>query len=81
MAYEVTAARKRPRTFDQIVGQEFVVATLRGAIEGRRIAHAFLFSGPRGVGKTSAARFSRGPSTAPPDRPRNPAIIVISVKK
>ena len=56
MAYEVTAARKRPRTFDQIVGQEFVVATLRGAIERRRIAHAFLFSGPRGVGKTSAAR-------------------------
>ena len=56
MAYEVTAARKRPRSFDQIVGQEFVVATLRGAIERRRIAHAFLFSGPRGVGKTSAAR-------------------------
>ena len=56
MAYEVTAARKRPRTFDQIVGQEFVVATLRGAIERRQIAHAFLFSGPRGVGKTSAAR-------------------------
>ena len=56
MAYEVTAARKRPRTFDQIAGQEFVVATLRGAIERRRIAHAFLFSGPRGVGKTSAAR-------------------------
>ena len=56
MAYEVTAARKRPRTFDQIVGQEFVVATLRGAIERDRIAHAFLFSGPRGVGKTSAAR-------------------------
>ena len=56
MAYEVTAARKRPRTFDQIVGQEFVVATLRGAIERGQIAHAFLFSGPRGVGKTSAAR-------------------------
>ena len=56
MAYEVTATRKRPRTFDQIVGQEFVVATLRGAIERGRIAHAFLFSGPRGVGKTSAAR-------------------------
>ena len=56
MAYEVTATRKRPRTFDQIVGQEFVVATLRGAIERGQIAHAFLFSGPRGVGKTSAAR-------------------------
>ena len=56
MAYEVTAARKRPRSFDEIVGQEFVVATLRGAIEREQIAHAFLFSGPRGVGKTSAAR-------------------------
>lgn len=56
MAYEVTATLKRPRTFDQMVGQEFVVATLRGAIERRQIAHAFLFSGPRGVGKTSAAR-------------------------
>ena len=56
MAYEVTATRKRPRSFEQIVGQEFVVATLRGAIERQQIAHAFLFSGPRGVGKTSAAR-------------------------
>lgn len=56
MAYEVTATRKRPRSFDEMVGQEFVVATLSGAIERDRIAHAFLFSGPRGVGKTSAAR-------------------------
>ena len=70
MAYEVTAARKRPRTFDQIVGQEFVVATLRGAIEGRRIAHAFLFSGPRGVGKTSAARvLARALNCAPGPTP------------
>ena len=74
MAYEVTATRKRPRSFEQIVGQEFVVATLRGAIERQQIAHAFLFSGPRGVGKTSAARVlaralncAAGPTPTPCD--------------
>jgi len=56
MAYEVTATRKRPRLFDDLVGQEFVVSTIKHAIEQGRIAHAYLFSGPRGVGKTSAAR-------------------------
>ncbi|TVR60283.1 MAG: DNA polymerase III subunit gamma/tau [Spirochaetaceae bacterium] len=54
--YEVTASRKRPRTFDELTGQEFVVATLKNALKAGRIAHAYLFSGPRGVGKTSAAR-------------------------
>lgn len=56
MAYEVTASRKRPRNFDTLVGQEFVTATLLNALKTRRIAHAYLFSGPRGVGKTSTAR-------------------------
>jgi DNA polymerase-3 subunit gamma/tau len=56
MAYEVTASRKRPKTFSTLVGQEFVVATLMNALKTRRIAHAYLFSGPRGVGKTSTAR-------------------------
>src|SRR5512147_228726 len=56
MAYEVTATRRRPQDFSQIVGQEFVVATLTKSIEQGHIAHAYLFSGPRGVGKTSAAR-------------------------
>jgi len=56
MAYEVTATRKRPQTFAELVGQEFVVATLRSSIQQGRIAHAYLFAGPRGVGKTSAAR-------------------------
>lgn len=56
MAYEVTATRRRPRTFDALVGQEFVVATLTNSLKTGRIAHAYLFSGPRGVGKTSAAR-------------------------
>lgn len=56
MAYEVTATRKRPQDFDKLVGQEFVVSTLENALKEGRIAHAYLFSGPRGVGKTSSAR-------------------------
>lgn len=56
MAYEVTATRKRPQDFDKLVGQEFVVSTLENAIKEERIAHAYLFAGPRGVGKTSSAR-------------------------
>lgn len=56
MAYEVTATRKRPQDFEKLVGQEFVVSTLENALKEERIAHAYLFSGPRGVGKTSSAR-------------------------
>ena len=56
MAYEVTATRKRPQLFDNLVGQQFVVSTIKNAIEQGRTAHAYLFSGPRGVGKTSSAR-------------------------
>ena len=56
MSYEVTATRKRPQTFAELVGQEFVVATLTSSIRQGRIAHAYLFAGPRGVGKTSVAR-------------------------
>ncbi|MCK5154471.1 MAG: DNA polymerase III subunit gamma/tau [Spirochaetales bacterium] len=56
MAYEVTATRKRPVTFAELEGQDFVVSTINNALNTERIAHAYLFSGPRGVGKTSAAR-------------------------
>ena len=56
MPFEVTATRKRPASFDTLVGQEFVVSTLKNALANGRIAHAYLFSGPRGVGKTSSAR-------------------------
>ncbi len=56
MAYEVTASRRRPSGFEELVGQEFVVSTIKNSIKAGRIAHAYLFSGPRGVGKTSAAR-------------------------
>jgi len=56
MAYEVTATRRRPRRFEDLAGQEFVTATLKNSISGGKIAHAYLFSGPRGCGKTSSAR-------------------------
>ncbi len=72
MPYEVTATRKRPQTFSALVGQEFVAATLTSSIEQGRIAHAYLFAGPRGVGKTSVARIlakalncEKGPTAAP----------------
>ena len=55
-AYEVTATRRRPQTFDELAGQEFVVSTLQNSLQNGSIAHAYLFSGPRGCGKTSAAR-------------------------
>ncbi len=56
MAYEVTASRRRPQKFEDLVGQDFVAATLINSIAEGKIAHAYLFSGPRGCGKTSTAR-------------------------
>ena len=56
MSYEVTATRRRPQQFEHLVGQEFVAETLRNSIKSGKIAHAYLFSGPRGCGKTSTAR-------------------------
>jgi len=54
--YLVLARKCRPQTFEEVVGQEHVVKTLRNAIRQGRVAHAFIFSGPRGVGKTTVAR-------------------------
>ncbi len=56
MSYEVTATRRRPQRLGDLVGQEFVAETLRNSISSGKIAHAYLFSGPRGCGKTSTAR-------------------------
>ena len=56
MSYEVTAIRKRPHTFESLVGQEFVVSALTNSIANGNFARAYLFSGPHGVGKTSVAR-------------------------
>jgi len=56
MAYTVFALKWRPQNFESIVGQDHIVGTLKNAIQKNRLAHAYLFTGPRGVGKTSTAR-------------------------
>ena len=56
MAFESSATRRRPKQFDELVGQDFVASTLKNSLLSKNIAHAYLFSGPRGCGKTSTAR-------------------------
>jgi DNA polymerase III subunit gamma/tau len=56
MSYQVLARKWRPQAFDAVVGQEAITRTLRNALGADRIAHAYLFAGPRGVGKTTTAR-------------------------
>jgi DNA polymerase-3 subunit gamma/tau len=72
LEYLVLARKFRPQTFEDVAGQEHVVKTLSNAIGKGRVAHAFLFSGPRGVGKTSVARIlakslncEKGPTATP----------------
>jgi DNA polymerase-3 subunit gamma/tau len=56
MPYTVFALKWRPKNFDEIIGQSHIVSTLKNAIQKNRLPHAYLFAGPRGVGKTSTAR-------------------------
>src|SRR5207247_7720204 len=72
MTYQVLARRLRPQRFADVVGQDHVTRTLQAAIAAGRVAHAFLFTGPRGVGKTTTARLlakalncERGPTPEP----------------
>jgi DNA polymerase-3 subunit gamma/tau len=72
--YQVLARKWRPQQFDDVVGQEHVTTTLKNAIEKNRLAHAYLFVGPRGIGKTSTARIFakalncvKGPTITPCD--------------
>ncbi len=72
--YQVLARKWRPQQFDDVVGQEHVTTTLKNAVEQNRLAHAYLFVGPRGIGKTSTARIFakalncvKGPTVTPCD--------------
>ena len=72
MSYQVLARKYRPQTFEEVVGQKPIVTTLQNAVQNRRIHHAYLFSGLRGVGKTTVARLlakalncAEGPTTTP----------------
>ncbi|MDT5158031.1 MAG: polymerase subunit gamma/tau [Acidobacteriota bacterium] len=56
MSYQVIARKWRPQTFEEVTGQEHITRTLRNAVEHERLHHAYLFSGARGVGKTTTAR-------------------------
>ena len=56
MSYQVLARKYRPQRFDDVIGQRGVTQTLRNAIVKDRLAQAFVFAGPRGVGKTTTAR-------------------------
>ena len=73
-SYTVVARRYRPQQFDTLIGQEAVAQALGNAIKTNRVAHAYLFTGARGVGKTSAARILakclncvKGPTITPCD--------------
>src|SRR5947208_10815951 len=73
--YTVVARRYRPQQFDDLVGQEAVAQALRNALTSDRVAHAYLFTGARGVGKTSTARILakalncvKGPTPTPCDK-------------
>jgi len=56
MAYVALARRFRPQKFEDVIGQRGAIDTLKNAIDGGRLAQSFIFSGPRGVGKTTTAR-------------------------
>ncbi|MCX8009943.1 MAG: DNA polymerase III subunit gamma/tau, partial [Ignavibacteria bacterium] len=70
--YLVTARRWRPKIFEEVIGQEHITQTIVNSIKSGKIAHAFIFSGPRGIGKTSTARILAKSLNCPNQKNYNP---------
>lgn len=82
MGYQVLARKWRPKQFAEVIGQEHVTKTLQNAIKMNRLAHAYLFVGTRGVGKTSIARlFSKAIRCEKPRLNNNPCLECQSCKE
>jgi len=75
VAYQPLHHKYRPQRFDQLVGQEAIAATLGNALRSGRIAPAYLFSGPRGTGKTSSARILARIAQLPEQRGAHPGTL------
>jgi DNA polymerase-3 subunit gamma/tau len=81
MAYQVLARKWRPKQFEEVVGQAHVTRTLQNAIKQNKLAHAYLFTGTRGVGKTSIARlFAKAIRCENPKEDFNPCLVCASCK-
>lgn len=70
--YQVTARKWRPQIYDDVIGQEHVTQTLKNSIKAGKVAHAFIFAGPRGIGKTSTARILAKSINCPNHKNFNP---------
>ena len=81
MEYEVLARKWRPRLFEEVIGQGHITQTIRNAITSNRLAHAYIFSGARGVGKTSVARILARAINCRDIRDGNPCNQCISCKE
>jgi len=81
MGYQVLARKWRPKKFEEVVGQEHVIRTLQNAIKHKRLSHAYLFTGTRGVGKTSIARlFAKAIRCESPTEEFNPCLVCQNCK-
>jgi DNA polymerase III subunit gamma/tau len=81
MTYQVLARKWRPKIFSEVIGQDHVVRTLKNALQSKKIAHAYLFTGTRGVGKTTIARiFAKSLLCHNPDKDLNPCLTCASCK-
>ena len=81
MSYQVLARKWRPNTFSEMVGQEHVLQALINALDNDRLHHAYLFTGTRGVGKTTIARILAKCLNCEEGLAQNPVVYVAAVRK